>query len=103
MTGKTEICSQVITMKERMSMLEKAEKEKNDLIQQCMARKDEMHRLSEEKSQGKKYTLLESEAHRRAKHLLQRAFEMKQEQEDEVSNICIIKDSTHFASLCKCL
>ena len=64
-------------------MLEEEDKKKNEQIQQCLARKDEMQK-SYAQSKDTKYSLLESDARRRATHLLRRAFEIKQEQEDEV-------------------
>ncbi|XP_069687390.1 cilia- and flagella-associated protein 45-like isoform X2 [Periplaneta americana] len=89
--------AKVTTMQERLNKMEEEDKRKNELMEQCMARKEQMRKWSKSQTQGKKYTLLESDAHRRATHLLRRAFEMKQEQEDEVkrANRLIIGTKCH--------
>jgi hypothetical protein len=86
----TKIYSQVITAQDRLKMMAEADKKKNKLIEQCMARKVEMQKWSQKHLHGQKYSLLESDAHQRATYLLRRAFEIKQEQEDEVSSHYVI-------------
>ncbi|XP_021935545.1 cilia- and flagella-associated protein 45-like isoform X2 [Zootermopsis nevadensis] len=76
--------AKVITMQDRLHMLEEADKRNNELMQKCKVRKDEMCKWSQKQKHGQKYSLLESHAHHQATHLLRRAFEMKQDQEDEV-------------------
>lgn len=90
LTGNIKIYSQVITAQDRLNMMEEADKKKNKLIEQCMARKDEMQKLSQKHLRGQKYSLLESDAQQQATYILRRAFEIKQEQEDEVSSHYII-------------
>jgi membrane-bound lytic murein transglycosylase MltF len=89
LTDETAICSQIITQQDRLTEVQEAYKKKNELTEQCMARKDEMRKWSEKQLREQRHSLLESDAHRHATHLLRRAFELKQEQEDEVSNLCI--------------
>jgi hypothetical protein len=96
LTDETAICLQIITQHDRLNMVEEVYKKRNQLTEQCMSRKDEMHKWSEKQLHGKKYSLLESDAHRQATHLLQRALELKQEEEDEVSSPCVTKDRVLF-------
>jgi hypothetical protein len=91
LTDETEIFSQIITQQERLNMVQEVYKKRNQLTEECMARKNEMRKWSEKQLHLQKHSLLESEAHRNATHLLHRAFEIKQEQEDEVSNLCVAK------------
>lgn len=86
----TKINSQVITAQDKLNMMEEADKKKSKLTEQCMARKDEMHKWSQKQLHGQKYILLESDAHQRETYLLHRASEIKQEEEDEVSSCYII-------------
>jgi hypothetical protein len=76
-------------------MLEEANKKKTELIQRCMTRKDEMRKWSQKHTHEQKYSLLESHAHHRATHLLRRASEIKQDQEDEVRTVNVTKDRDH--------
>lgn len=82
-------------MQDRLHMLEEADKRNNELMQKCKVRKDEMCKWSQKQKHGQKYSLLESHAHHQATHLLHRAFEMKQDQEDEVSTLCVNMDKSH--------
>jgi hypothetical protein len=86
----TKINSQVITVQDRLNMMEEAHKKKSKLTEQCISRKDEMRKWSQKQLHDQKYFLLESDAHQRETYLLHRASEIKQEQEDEVSNLHII-------------
>ncbi|PSN55986.1 hypothetical protein C0J52_02150 [Blattella germanica] len=89
--------AKVVTAQERLNLLEEEDRKKNELIQQCLARKDDMRKWSQIQSKDQKYSILESDARRRATHLLRRAFEMKQEQEDEVkrANGLILSTKCH--------
>jgi hypothetical protein len=92
---KAETCLQVITIQDRLNMLEEADKKNNELLQKCKARKDEIHKWSQNQTHRQKYSLLESHAHQQATHLLHRAFEIKQDQEDEVSTLYETRDRGH--------
>jgi peptidoglycan hydrolase CwlO-like protein len=96
LTDETTICSQVITQQDRLTEAQEAYKKKNQLTEQCMARKDEMRKSCEKQLHEHKHSLLESDAHQHATHLLRRAFELQQEQEDEVSNLFVTKDRVLF-------
>nr|CAD7402955.1 unnamed protein product [Timema poppensis] len=76
--------AKVITTKDRLDMLEQAEALKNQEMKESMARKAEIKKYEKQREKGVKLTEVEQEAKRQALHLLQRAFEMRQEQEDEV-------------------
>jgi membrane-bound lytic murein transglycosylase MltF len=91
LTDESAIFSQVITQQERLNVVQAVYKKRNQLTEQCMARKNEMREWSEKQLQVQKHSLLESDAHRNATHLLHRAFEIRQEQEDDVSNLCVTK------------
>jgi len=82
---------QINTQQERLNVVQEVYKKRNQLTEQCMARKNEMRECSEKQLRLQKHSLLESDAHRNATHLLYRAFEIKQEQEDDVSNLCVAK------------
>lgn len=79
-------------------MVQEAYKKRDQLTEQCMTRKDEMRKWSEKQLHVQKHSLLESDAHRNATHLLHRAFEIKQEQEDDVSSLCVTKARVLFWS-----
>lgn len=96
LTDETEIFSQIITQQERLNVVQEAYKKRNQLTEQCMARKNEMREWSEKQLHLQKHSLLESDAHQNATHILHRAFEMKQEQEDDVSNLCVTKTSVLY-------
>jgi len=91
LTAETEIFSQIITQQERLNVVQEAYKKRNQLTEQCMARKNKMREWSGKHLHLQKHSLLESDAHRNATHLHHRAFEIKQEQEDDVSNLCVTK------------
>jgi hypothetical protein len=98
LTDKTKMYSQVIRAQDRLNMMKEADKKKNELTEQSMARKNEMQKWSQKQLRGQKYSLLESDAHQRATYLLHRAFEIKQEQEDEVSSHYVINNRLLFWS-----
>lgn len=91
LTDESAISSQIITQQERLNVVQEVYKKRNQLTEKCMARKNEMREWSEKQLQVQKHSLLESDAHRNATHLLHRAFEIKQEQEDDVSSCCVTK------------
>jgi hypothetical protein len=91
LNDKTETCLQVITVQDRLNMLEEDNKKNNELMQ-SKAREDEW---AQKQTHGQKHSLLESRAHRQASHLLRRAFEIKQDQEDEVRTLFVTKDRGH--------
>ncbi|XP_063237112.1 cilia- and flagella-associated protein 45-like [Bacillus rossius redtenbacheri] len=78
--------STVITVKDRLEQLEKEEAEKNRMMRESDARKEELRRHIKLRETGTKLAEVDLEAKKRAEHLLQRAFELRQEQEDEVKD-----------------
>lgn len=78
----------VITQKDRMAMIEEAERKKFQLISESEKRKEALQRaaLEQKAKQGSKLAVVETEAAIKNQYVLQRAFELRQEQEDEIKN-----------------
>ncbi|XP_046596388.1 cilia- and flagella-associated protein 45 isoform X1 [Neodiprion lecontei] len=74
-----------VTKEEREAMIDAAEKEKDRLLRESMARKEEMRRMDMRKGpKGQRVNEVEAEARKRTMHLLERAFNLKLEQEEEI-------------------
>ncbi|XP_017760461.1 PREDICTED: cilia- and flagella-associated protein 45-like [Eufriesea mexicana] len=75
-----------ITKEEQEAALKAEEEEKQRLIKESMERKEEFRRMDKEKPREKcvKLVEIEEEARKRAKYILERAEDMKLEQEEEI-------------------
>lgn len=74
-----------VTKEERKAIIEATEKEKDRLLKESMARKEEIRRMDMRKGpKGQKLNEIEAEARKRTMHLLERAFNLKLEQEEEI-------------------
>ncbi|XP_048509183.1 cilia- and flagella-associated protein 45-like isoform X2 [Athalia rosae] len=77
--------SHIVTKEERRAMIDAAEKEKDRLLKESMARKEEIRRMDMRKGpKGQKLNDVEADARKRTMHLLERAFNLKLEQEEEI-------------------
>lgn len=75
----------VITKEERKVIIDSIEENKDKLIRESMARKEEMRRMDMRKgSKSNKVNEIEAEARKRTMHLLERAFNLKLEEEEEI-------------------
>ncbi|XP_017780721.1 PREDICTED: cilia- and flagella-associated protein 45-like [Nicrophorus vespilloides] len=90
--------SYVVTAAERKAIFEENERKKMQLRRESEQRKEKMKNLQQTQTATKGSTLekVESDAKRKNMYLLQRAFEMQQEQEDEIKNV----NSIILASKC---
>ncbi|XP_018318651.1 cilia- and flagella-associated protein 45-like [Agrilus planipennis] len=78
--------ARVITEKERKAMIEEAERKKIQLQDECEERRQMLKKaqLEQKPKPGSTLNQAEDEATKKSLYLLQRAFELRQEQEDEV-------------------
>lgn len=78
--------SRMITKEERLAIAEAAEKEKEKLAKKSIERKEMIRRIDMKKSREKDLRTreVEDEARRRTMHVLERAHNMRMEQEEEI-------------------
>lgn len=78
--------SRVITKEERQTTAETAEKERERLMKESLARKEAIRMMDMKKSREKdpRTREIEEEARRRTMHILERAYNMRLEQEQEI-------------------
>lgn len=78
--------SRVITKEERRAVAEAAEKEKERLTKESIERKETIRRMDMTKGREKdpRTREIEEEARRRTMHVLERAYNMRMEQEEEI-------------------
>lgn len=78
--------SRVSTQKERQAAAEAAEKEKDRLTKESMERKEAIRRMDMKKSREKdpRTKEIEEEARKRTMHILERAHNMRLDQEEEI-------------------
>lgn len=78
--------SRVITREERQAAAEAAEKERERLMKESLARKEAIRMMDMKKSRVKdpRTREIEEEARRRTMHVLERAYNMRLEQEEEI-------------------
>lgn len=78
--------SRMITKEERLAIAEAAEKEKEKLTKKSIERKEMIRRIDMKKSREKdpRTREVEEEARRRTMHVLERAHNMRMEQEEEI-------------------
>lgn len=78
----------VITKQDRLAMIEEAERKKLQLQEDSQRRKEILQKaqLEQKAKQGSKLGDAETEAAQKNQYVLQRAFELRQEQEDEIKN-----------------
>lgn len=78
--------SRMITKEERLVIAEAAEKEKEKLAKKSIERKEMIRRIDMKKSREKDLRTreVEEEARRRTMHVLERAHNMRMEQEEEI-------------------
>lgn len=78
--------SRVITEEERRAAAEAAEKKRERLMKESMARKEAIRMMDMKKSREKdpRTREIEEEAKRRTMHVLERAHNMRLEQEEEI-------------------
>ncbi|KAL6260197.1 hypothetical protein P5V15_007732 [Pogonomyrmex californicus] len=78
--------SRVITSEERQAAAEAAEKERERLMKESLARKEAIRMMDIKKSREKdpRTREIEEEARRRTMHVLERAYNMRLEQEEEI-------------------
>lgn len=76
----------VITKEERRAVAEAAEKEKERLTKESIERKETIRRMDMTKGREKdpRTREIEEEARRRTMHVLERAYNMRMEQEEEI-------------------
>ncbi|XP_072758896.1 uncharacterized protein [Anoplolepis gracilipes] len=78
--------SRVVTKEERLALAEAAEKEKERLTKESIERKEMIRRMDMKKSRERdpKTREIEEEARRRTVYVLERAYNMRMEQEEEI-------------------
>lgn len=78
--------SRVITKEERQTAAETAEKARERLIKESLARKEAIRMMDMKKDREKdpRTREIEEEARRRTMHVLERAYNMRLEQEEEI-------------------
>lgn len=78
--------SRVITKEERLAVAEVVEKEKERLTKESIERKETIRRMDMKKDREKdpRTREIEEEARRRTMHVLERAYNMRMEQEEEI-------------------
>lgn len=78
--------SHVITKEERQTAAEAVEKERERLMKESVARKEAIRMMDMKKSREKdpRTREIEEEARRRTMHILERAYNMRLEQEEEI-------------------
>lgn len=76
--------AKIISTQERLNILKETEKRKNQQMQDCLSRKEQVNKWEKQREKGAKLKDLEIDAYRRTTHLLQRADDLRQEQMDEV-------------------
>lgn len=78
--------SRVITKEERQKTTEAAEKEREKLTKESLARKEAIRTMDMKKGREKdpRTREIEEEARRRTMHILERAYSMRLEQEEEI-------------------
>lgn len=76
----------VMTKEERQMAMETAEKEKERLMKESVARKEAIRTMDMKKGREKdpRTKEIEEEARRRTMHVLERAYNMRLEQEEEI-------------------
>lgn len=79
--------SKVITKEERELRERRMKEEKEKAMEDSSQRKNQMKALDLERRQNEKLNELEEEAKEKAEHLLTKANEMRQEQEDEIKHL----------------
>ncbi|XP_060572410.1 cilia- and flagella-associated protein 45-like isoform X2 [Ruditapes philippinarum] len=79
--------SKVITKEEREMREQRMKEEKERAMEESSNRKNQMKALDLDRRHNEKLNDLESEAKENAEHLLTRANEMRQEQEDEIKHL----------------
>lgn len=78
--------SHVVTKEERLAVAEAAEKEKEKLMKESIERKEAIRRMDMKKDREKdpRTREIEEEARKRTMHVLERAHNMRLEQEEEI-------------------
>merc|ERR1712062_365082 len=79
--------SRVLTKEEREAQIEAYKRQKEDAIEASQQRKNMMKHLDMDRRKNEKLNDLEEEAKENAEHLLSKANEMRQEQEDEIKHL----------------
>ncbi|XP_039287786.1 cilia- and flagella-associated protein 45 [Nilaparvata lugens] len=86
-----------LTPQERLQATHRAKEQKNQEMTECANRKKELQSFDVAREHGLRLSELEEEAERRNNHLLARAYELRQEQEDEIKkcNTLILSTKCH--------